>query len=199
MPAGERAGAIARLANVRGFEIPTVASAEHFYQWLRNRRQSAEPVIDRICLELGIDIAGFLEKVEPHLTSDQVEEMQTEGFVFGAHSRHHAKLGTLPPDEQAAEIVESCRIVAEITRKHSVPFAFPFSGAGVERAMLRELRAANPVVGPIFDTQKLKREPGVQHRIWADKPVPGVQPGDNLKYWLLDAYRVLLADGRLQA
>jgi hypothetical protein len=119
--------------------------------------------------------------------------MKAEGFVFGAHSRRHAKFSTLAPGEQAAEIVESCRIVAGITGADSVPFAFPFPGTGVDRLMLKDLRSRHPEVGLIFDAGKLKHEPGIYHRIWVDKPVPGIRPADNLPYWLRDAYLRLRA------
>jgi peptidoglycan/xylan/chitin deacetylase (PgdA/CDA1 family) len=196
LPEKERTAAIARLAETRGMEIPAPQSDGDFILWLRRQQQSAEPIIDRICLDLGIDVEAYLANEQPYLTRAQIAEMQAEGFVFGAHTRRHAKPATLSPDEQAAEIVESCRIVAELTAEPSVPFAFPFSGAGVDRGMLRELRAAHPEIGPIFDTRKLAREPGILHRIWADKPVPGVRPESNLEFWLRDAYRRLLADGR---
>ncbi|NJN43533.1 MAG: polysaccharide deacetylase family protein [Anaerolineae bacterium] len=84
--------------------------------------------------------------------------MQEDGFVFGAHTRSHPKLNTLSQTEQAAEIIESCKIICEITGNDQVPFAFPFSGNGVDRDFLAGLRAQHPHIGPIFDTQKLRRD-----------------------------------------
>ena len=181
----DRLRIVAALAETYG--VP--ADPEVFYGWLKAHQQSGEPVIDAVCEALEIDIPGYLEAEKPYLNRVQILEMQTEGFVFGAHSRRHAKFSTLPQEDQAAEIVESCRIVAEITSADSVPFAFPFSGSQVDRTMLREVQSRHPVVGPIFDSGKFKHEPGIFHRTWVDKPVEGVRPEDNLLYWLRDAYQ----------
>jgi len=196
LPENEREREIAGLVETLSAEIPATPSAPVFFEWLRRRQHADEPVIDRICLALGIDVGRYLAEAQPYLTKAQILKMQAEGFIFGAHTRRHAKPATLPPDEQAAEIVESCRIVAELTGKPSVPFAFPFSGAGVDRGMLLDLRSTHPEIGPIFDSLKLHREPGILHRIWVDKPAPGVPPERNLEFWLHDAYRRLLADSR---
>jgi peptidoglycan/xylan/chitin deacetylase (PgdA/CDA1 family) len=181
----DRLRIVAALAET--YDVPS--DPEVFYGWLKSHQQSGEPVIDAVCETLEIDIPGYLEVEKPYLNRAQILEMQTEGFVFGAHSRRHAKFSTLPQEDQAAEIVASCRIVAEITGADSVPFAFPFSGSQVDRTMLQELQSRYPVVGPIFDSGKFKHEPGIFHRIWVDKPVEGVRPEDNLLYWLRDAYQ----------
>lgn len=145
--------------------------------------------LDRACEILEVDIPGFLHARQPFLTRAQIREMQAEGFVFGAHTRSHPKLNTLPPPEQAAEIVASCRIVGEITGQDQVPFAFPFSGNGVERDFLARLRAEHPHVGLLFDTGRLRRDrPFIFHRIWVDRPAPGIAPARNLAHWLHDAY-----------
>ncbi|GAB4580933.1 MAG: hypothetical protein Fur0022_36780 [Anaerolineales bacterium] len=160
-----------------------------FKTWLLSLQQSAEPLIDQICDLIQLDIPGFLLTHQPFLTRTQIREMQTEGFVFGAHTRRHPKLNTLSQEEQATEIIESCRIVCEIVGQEQVPFAFPFSGSGVDRDFLSRLCTANPHIGLIFDTQKLRRDrPFIFHRIWADKPVPHIPPQKNLAYWLREAY-----------
>ena len=164
------------------------SSGNEFGIWLRERQQVDEALLDQICGLCGVDLPGFLQRKKPFLTTEQIRQMQAEGFTFGAHSRKHAKLGLLPRAEQAAEIVESCRIVSALTGTEQVPFAFPFSGNGVDRNFLDDLQKGHPVIGQIFDSQRLAREPGVRHRIWADRPVRGIPAGSNLEYWLRDAY-----------
>ncbi|HUF37883.1 MAG TPA: polysaccharide deacetylase family protein [Anaerolineales bacterium] len=193
---GERERVLSDLVEMTGPILPAGLSAAGFIPWLKRRQQADEALIDRVCVALRIDVSRYLTEAQPYLTTEQIAEMRVEGFVFGAHTRRHAKLATLPPEEQAAEIVESCRIVAELTGERSVPFAFPFSGTGVDRNMLRDLRRTHTEIGPIFDTLKLRREPGILHRIWADKPVPDVRPEHNLEFWFHDAYRRLLTEGR---
>jgi peptidoglycan/xylan/chitin deacetylase (PgdA/CDA1 family) len=155
---------------------------------LISMQQSGESLINAACAEAGVDVAAYLRARQPFLTRPQIREMRAEGFVFGGHTRRHHKLGLLPPEEQAAEMAASCRIVAGITGDDQVPFAFPFSGDGVDRGGIAPLRNQHPQVGLVFDTKKLRREPGIFHRIWADKPVKGVPPARSLAHWLKDAY-----------
>jgi peptidoglycan/xylan/chitin deacetylase (PgdA/CDA1 family) len=155
---------------------------------LRSLQQTDEQKINQVCEILGINISSYLRTHKPFLTREQVTEMQDEGFVFGAHTRSHPKLSLLSQDQQAEEIIESCRIVCEWAGQDQVPFAFPFSGDGVDRTFLAHLRRENPHIGLIFDTKKLKRETDICHRIWVDKPVPGISSEKNLSHWLHDAY-----------
>ncbi|MFQ5617326.1 MAG: polysaccharide deacetylase family protein [Anaerolineales bacterium] len=170
------------------FNLPP-ADPQTFAVWLLPHQQTDEPLVDRVCETLGVDVSEFLRTRQPFLTREQIREMRSEGFVFGAHTRRHPKLAFLSQEEQAAEIIESCRVVAEITGDEQTPFAFPFSGGGVGREFLADLRARHPRVGLVFDTKKLRRdERFIFHRIWVDKTVPGVPPERNIEHWLHDAY-----------
>ncbi len=177
-----------QLSPITNSQLP-ITNYPLFSSWLLAHQQSAEPFLDQICDLLQIDIPSYLRTHQPFLTRTQILEMQSEGFVFGAHTRRHPKLNTLSQEDQAAEIIESCRIVCDLTGNAQVPFAFPFSGNGVDREFLARLRAQHPHIGLIFDTQKLRRDrPFIFHRIWADKPVPGIPPAQNLDHWLHNAY-----------
>ena len=180
----EQAGA--RKAFGARFGAPTDPLA--FTLWLKDHKEADARAVDAICETLGIHSDHFLKENQPYLTRTQVRTMQAEGFTFGAHSCNHTKFMHLAPEEQAGQIVRSCRIVAEITGADSVPFAFPFSGERVSRSMLRKLRKDHPEIGLIFDTKKLQREPGIVHRTWVDQPTSSVPPDQNLAFWLRDAY-----------
>jgi len=80
-------------------------------------------------------------------------------------------LATDSPSPFASEIVDSCRVVAELTGSESVPFAFPFSGDGVPREGLAAIRENHPQVEMIFDRRGFRADADfVVHRIVADKP-----------------------------
>ncbi len=168
-----------------------------FTQWLKTHKDPASADFDGICAALGIDTGRYLAENRPYLNRAQIKEMQAGGFVFGAHSCNHTKFLLLSPDEQVRQIVDSCRVVQEITGSNEVPFAFPFSGENVSREMLRQLKKDHPEIGLIFDTKKLMREPDVVQRIWADKPA-SVDPGQNLAYWLRDGYIRLVTRNQSQ-
>ena len=157
--------------------------------WLLQRGPGDGPLLAAICDRLEIDIPGYLQSQRPFLSMAQIRDLQADGFTIGAHSRSHAKLMDLPEEAQREEIAESCRIICELTGADQAPFAFPFSGHRVDRAMLADLRRAHPHVGLIFDTKKLERDlPFIFNRIMVDRPVPGVADEKNLAFWLQDAY-----------
>ena len=184
----ERQGASLKQVNqAMGLSLQDAAA---FSEWLKAHQQSDEPLVDRVCELLGVDYRVFLREHTPFLTSEEIRQMQKDGFVFGAHSRRHQKLKFLPPEQQVEEIIESCRRVKSLTGEDQVPFAFPFSGDGVDRSMLQRLREQHPEIGLFFDTKKLKQDqPFVLHRIWVDKPIPGVAADQNIAFYLHDAYQ----------
>src|SRR5262249_19081510 len=127
--------------------------------------------IDRVCEALEVDCKSYLEKNKPYLTHGQIKELMRSGFKVGAHTRSHPFLAGLTPEEMEAEIVGSCNEVRDITGDDEVPFAFPFSGAGVERAFVQDLRQKHRVIGPVFDTGGVAIDvPFVFNRITADSP-----------------------------
>jgi hypothetical protein len=70
-----------------------------------------------------------------------------------------------------AEIVDSCRVAAELSGASRVPFAFPYDGIGVDRALLADVVRRHPSIGPVFGSGGLAREsPLVLHRMLVDAP-----------------------------
>ena len=147
--------------------------------WIKDQEQAdEEEVIDMVCERLGVDAQAYLRQNEPFMTSDQIRTMRAESFWFGGHSQKHAKLATIEPEAQDTEILASCQQIAELTGDPQVPFAFPFSGNGVDRDRLANLRSAHPEIGLIFDTQGIKPDRDfIQHRIWVDQPAATIQRG----------------------
>jgi peptidoglycan/xylan/chitin deacetylase (PgdA/CDA1 family) len=146
--------------------------------------------IDRLCEALGVDCRSYLEKNKPYLTEGQIKELMRSGFKIGAHTRRHSLLADLTVEEMEAEIVGSCNEVRDITGDDKVPFAFPFSGVGVERAFVQYLRQKHPVIGPVFDTGGLAIDvPFVFNRITADCPSSNGAFRTNIPDLLRGAYR----------
>jgi hypothetical protein len=66
--------------------------------------------------------------------------------------------------------VESCRIVQGITGQPSVPFAFPYSGGGLDREWLAALRRQHPCIGLCFDTDGVRADaPFVVQRVFGER------------------------------
>lgn len=181
------------LAELRALGAP-VDDAGALGGWLRRAaRDPGSPGVaaaDRLLARLGVEVDAYLREERPYLTREEARTLRAEGFTLGAHTRTHPHLGSLgDPARVEEEIVESCREVAEMAGEESVPFAFPYDARGVERAFLRELAAAHPVVGTLFGVEQLRPGGGlVVNRMIADTPPAPGRPATNLPGHLRAAY-----------
>lgn len=138
--------------------------------WLLTLKASDAAALDPLCERLGVEPEAYLRSAQPYLTRDQILALHADGFTIGAHSRSHRYLGDLSPREAEAEIVESCRVIHEITGQASVPFAFPYFGGRLDRAWLAELRRRHDLIGLYFDTDGLREdEPFVVQRVFGER------------------------------
>jgi peptidoglycan/xylan/chitin deacetylase (PgdA/CDA1 family) len=138
--------------------------------WLLTIDPCDSGLLDHLCQRLGIDVARYVEIAKPYLTTEQLLQLRSDGFTIGAHSCSHRRLQELSLADAEAEIVESCRVIQNITGQGSVPFAFPYSGSGIDRAWLAQLRKRHDMIGLFFDTQGLKPDvPFVVQRVFGER------------------------------
>ena len=158
---------------------PDVSAPDIVTRWLKALRLSDQILINEICRLLNVDWDAFLHENRPYLTRKQLRQMHAEGFTIGAHTKTHRKLVDLSNAEKETEIVESCRVIADITGQAVVPFSFPHSAFGIERDFLADLRAHNPNIGLLFDTKDLRHDENfIVNRVWAERPIT---PARNLR------------------
>lgn len=139
-------------------------------RWLLQLPAEEEPLVQRLLARLGIDAGEYLQQAQPYLTIEQMRQLHADGFTIGAHSCSHRWLQDLTRPDAEHEILESCRIVREITGQSSVPFAFPYSGGGLDRAWLAGLRARHDFVGLLFDTGGVREDaPFVVQRVFGER------------------------------
>jgi peptidoglycan/xylan/chitin deacetylase (PgdA/CDA1 family) len=139
-------------------------------RWLLQLPASEEPLLHGLLARLGIDSRDYLQKAQPYLTSEQLRRLHADGFTIGAHSCSHRRLQELSRADAEREIVESCRIVRDITGQASVPFAFPYFGGGLDRGWLAGLRDRHPLIGLFFDTDGVREdEPFVVQRVFGER------------------------------
>jgi peptidoglycan/xylan/chitin deacetylase (PgdA/CDA1 family) len=159
-------------------------------QMILSMKEKDSARIDRICEALDVDCQAYLERNKPYLTECQIKDLARSGFRIGAHTRRHPFLAGLTADEMEAEIVGSCNEVRDITGDESIPFAFPFSGAGVDRGFVQYLREKHPVIGPVFDTGGVAIDaPFVFNRITADIPPTNSALSTSIPVLLRGAYQ----------
>ncbi|HEY1491234.1 MAG TPA: polysaccharide deacetylase family protein, partial [Steroidobacteraceae bacterium] len=138
--------------------------------WLLQLPHSEEARATALLARLGIDARGYLQQVQPYLTSAQIRQLHADGFTIGAHSCSHRRLQELSPQEAEHEILESCRRIRALTGQSSVPFAFPYFGGGLDRAWLARLRAQHDFLGLFFDTNGVcADEPFVVQRVFGER------------------------------
>ena len=158
--------------------------------WLHSLTHRDRNVLDRLCDVLAVDIARFLRDQRPYLTTDQIETLQADGHTIGAHGRSHVRLSELESDADVeSEIVESCRIVSDLTGSQQVPFAFPFADRGVTAEQISGIRRHNPHIGFFFNSRGLlPLEDLVVHRISSDEPDNRRRNASNLPALIHDSY-----------
>jgi peptidoglycan/xylan/chitin deacetylase (PgdA/CDA1 family) len=138
--------------------------------WLLQLTASEEGLVDGLLSRLGVDSRSYLQKAQPYLTTEQIRQLHADGFTIGAHSCSHRLLQDLARADAEHEIVESCRIVRDITGQTTVPFAFPYFGGGLDRSWLAQLREQHDFIGLFFDTDGLREdEPFVVQRIFGER------------------------------
>ncbi len=161
-----------------------------FLRWLRSLNYAHEAILDEVCALLDVDIAGYLQSQRPYMTSEEVRGLAAAGHTIGAHSRRHPKLNILPQQAQTEEIVESCQAVQTLTGQPQVPFAFPFSGYGINRRYLAKLQARYPLIGAFFDSKGVRLDKDfVLNRIWADPPADQNAEMTNIPHLIRSAYQ----------
>jgi peptidoglycan/xylan/chitin deacetylase (PgdA/CDA1 family) len=156
--------------DLSGLAARTAPQLHPLLHWLLTLPAEEEHLLRPLAEQLGLDTQSWLHQAQPYLTKKQIQQLHLDGFTIGAHSQTHRWLQSLPPEEAAREIVESCRVVRSITGQQSVPFAFPYFGGNIDRAWLAELRRQNDCIGLFFDTDGLREDvPFVVQRVFGER------------------------------
>ncbi len=125
----------------------------------------------RLAALLGVDIAKYAEQRPMFMTRDEVRRLIADGFTVGAHGRKHRSFEVLTPEEIEREIVASCDAVRAITGQERIPFAFPYSGLGVDRQLIADILKRHSTIEMVFDSGCLRNDPNfIVNRVFADDP-----------------------------
>ena len=179
------------LSDINRFFETELNTRVDFYDWIKPMVQADSGKIEKVCEILDVDWAGMIQDDPFYLSSAQIKAMADEGFTIGSHTRSHPKLVQVTAEVMEAEIVESSRMVQDITGVEIIPFAFPNTATGIDRKLLSGIRERNPFLGLFFDAKGFREDvPFIVNRIWAEKPVfSNKDEKTNLPYVLKDAYQ----------
>jgi peptidoglycan/xylan/chitin deacetylase (PgdA/CDA1 family) len=146
------------------------ARLQPLLHWLLTIEPADTSLLARLSARLGVDAEAYLREVRPYISASEIRKLHCDGFTIGAHSRSHRLLHKLSREEAEREIVESCRIVRDLTGQRTVPFAFPYSGAGLDRNWLAQLLRQEDFIGLFFDTDGLREDENfVVQRVFGER------------------------------
>jgi len=100
-------------------------------------------ILDNIAPVLKIDFNHFLKQQQPYLSSDQIKDMQKEGFTFGSHSIDHPLYHQLSFEEQLRQTQESVASIQAQFNPAIQSFSFPFTDYGVQKAYFKTIAQSN--------------------------------------------------------
>ncbi|MEM7373066.1 MAG: polysaccharide deacetylase family protein [Bacteroidota bacterium] len=121
-------------------------------------RFSQRQVLDQIAHEWQLDWQTFLQDQRPYLSLRQIQHMQQEGFVFGAHSLDHRRYGDWPLSEQLRQTQDSMAWVQQHLSPSLRAFAFPFTDYGVTEEFFEAILGPHGPIDVSFGGAGLKQD-----------------------------------------
>jgi peptidoglycan/xylan/chitin deacetylase (PgdA/CDA1 family) len=104
---------------------------------IRNISRSQRHLLEELAALLGCDFAAYSAEAKPFLTSEQVRDLQRQGFGIGAHTVDHPRYPELTLSEQLFQTLESLTWLSDRYQFKCESFAFPYSDAGVSPEFFR--------------------------------------------------------------
>lgn len=141
------------------------------YQWMSSLDYSDFDDIEKLCYVLEVDKNNFLSKNKPYMTTEEIVQLNNDGFTIGSHGLIHQKFSSLTINEIEKNIIDSCAIIKNITKESQVPFAFPHSADGVPKDLLRQIRKDNNHIGLLFGSDGIHKDTDlIINRVCGDSP-----------------------------
>lgn len=110
-----------------GKPVPKKSLAITFDDGYRDNYTNAYPILKKYGLKATIFvIAGFTDKGNAYLTSDEIKEMSKNGIDIEGHTYFHEKLNRLSYESQLKTITTCKRFLENITGKDVYYMAYPF-------------------------------------------------------------------------
>jgi len=142
-----------------------------YKKWLKAQIDSDDLLFDQLCKIFQIDPTQFLQKSAQYLNSEEIHQLDKDGFTIGAHSKKHKVMNKLTDSQIKENIINSWKEIKSLIDRRKIPFAFPHSANGISRALLQNIYIENDHVGQMFDTHGiLQDEKFIINRKCADSP-----------------------------
>lgn len=124
---------------------------------LSSIQHSNKEILDPVAQLLNISFENYLKTKKPYLTSNQIIELQKQGFIIAAHSKSHPLYSSLTIEDQLNQTKECINFVQKKFPSKNNLFAFPFSDDGVKIDFFEQLFAETEI-DFTFGTAGIKKD-----------------------------------------
>lgn len=116
---------------------------------------SQRDILDQVAELLEFDFTKFLTKEKPYLTTEQVKQLNEQGFTIGGHSHKHPEFWLISEKKQLKHVQKSMKWIKKNVPQKIKAFSFPFTDNGVTKSFLQKLHTNN-ICDISFGTAGLK-------------------------------------------
>lgn len=116
--------------------------ADYRSELLKIKYDSREK-LDNLAKLLNFNFRDYLNKEQPYLTNNQIDELIKKGFTFGSHSIDHPEYRYIPLNEQINQTKISVEDIASRFKLNYRVFAFPFTDFNTSLKFFQEINRDN--------------------------------------------------------
>lgn len=120
---------------------------------LRQINDNTKPILNQIAEMLEVSFTDFLKDYQPYLTTDQINNLISQGFQVGAHSVSHPYYPDLKENEQIKQTLDSIHFLVENFNIKNRLFSFPFTDYKVKKSFFEAIMSE---VDLTFGTANIK-------------------------------------------
>jgi peptidoglycan/xylan/chitin deacetylase (PgdA/CDA1 family) len=139
-------------------------------QQLRTITQEDAHILDALAQLAGLSFDDYLNRVQPFMTTAQLQTLHQQGFTIGGHSWDHPYYELLSEDMQVRQTMDSCRFVQSFVAGKPMVFSFPHTDKPIRQSFFEhpEIATLDLLFG--VQNQKLELQNRLLHRFNAERP-----------------------------
>ncbi len=149
----------------------TIQSKNQLIAFIRSVTNVNKEILDKLAELFHVSFAVYLETVKPFLSTAQINDLNNQGFSFGAHSWDHPYYHLLSTEDKIKQTVTSGKYVTSQFNQPYKLFSFPHYDTSLTQLFFNELKNqwnADILFG--IQNQKLEQQNKMLHRFNAERP-----------------------------
>ena len=148
--------------NAIGQKLGKTITESELRSFLRKADYSTHLVLDQVAEIVGLDFKHYLQQNKPYMSLLQIQELQRDGFLIGAHSLDHREFFLSSESEILKQVAESMDFVIQQIQPKINWFAFPFTDSKVSDSVFEKAIQAK-IWDLSFGTAGMKDENMLNH------------------------------------